>query len=136
MRAARQVVGSIGGSLALLGATVPSAAAQAHAAPTITAVTTNVNIGTYNGRCPAKLMFKATITAAAVLKGPVTYQWIHSDNTKSPKRTVRMTGTTVVVSENWQGGRSGEQMRLWRKLQVLTPNAITSDQADVAVLCH
>jgi hypothetical protein len=102
----------------------------------ITAVTANVNVGSYGGPCPAKLVFTGTITASAIPKGPVTYQWVRSDNTRSPKRTVTMTNTTVNVTDKWQGGRSGEHQRFWAKLQVLAPTAITSTQADVELLCH
>jgi hypothetical protein len=102
----------------------------------ITAVTTKVSIGVYGGACPAKLVFTGTITASAIPKGPVTYQWVRSDKSRSPKRTITMTSTTGTVTEKWQGGRSGEHQRLWEKLQVLTPTAITSTQADVELLCH
>ncbi len=136
MERRRQRIRLASGALAFLAVAVPPASAQAPAAPTVTAVTVNVNIGNYTARCPAKLVFKGTITVAALPKAPVTYQWIRSDNTKSAKRTIKMTATTAVVTENWQGGRSGEQMRLWQKLQILTPKAVTSDQADAIVLCR
>ncbi len=102
----------------------------------ITAVTTKVSVGVSGGTCPAKLIFTGTITASAVPKGPVTYQWVRSDNTRSPKRTITTTNTTATVTEKWQGGRSGEHQRMWEKLEILAPTAITSTQADAEVLCH
>ena len=102
----------------------------------ITAVTVQVNMGTYGGACPAKIIFTGTITASAIPKGPVTYQWVRSDKTRSPKRTIIMTSTTATVTEKWQGGRFGEHQRMWEKLEILAPTAITSTQGDAEVLCH
>jgi hypothetical protein len=129
------VLGCAGTTLA--GAARPLTA-QGSPAPAriITAVTTKVNIGAYGGACPAKLVFTGTITASAIPKGPVTYQWVRSDKTRSPTRTITMTSTTATVAEKWQGGRSGEHQRMWEKLEILTPTAITSTQTDVEVLCH
>lgn len=113
----------------------PPAPAPAPARVVITGVKANVDLSGYRGPCPAKLIFTATIIAATIPRGPVTYQWIRSDGVKGPKRSVKMTGATVLVTDTWQLGRPGEQMRVWKKLQVLTPNAVTSNQAESAILC-
>lgn len=105
-------------------------------APVVTAVTVGVDVGDYRGPCPARLTFTATIRAASVPKTPIVYQWIRSDGTKGPRRTTRMTDTTATVTDKWSVGRSGEQMRVWKKLQVLAPSRITSNQAAAAVLCN
>jgi hypothetical protein len=139
MRTAFHVAVSVGCSTLLVaGASRPLRAQGTPLAPShaVTAVTARVNIGNYNGPCPAKLVFTGTITTAMVPKVPITYQWIRSDKTKGPKRTIRMTGTTATVTDNWQLGRYGEMIRAWKKLQILAPTGITSNQADAVVLCH
>lgn len=139
MRAAFQVVSTIGRlAFLVVVALRPLGAQGAAPAPihTVTAVTAKVSIGSYSGPCPAKLVFTGTITTTAIPKVPITYQWIRSDNTKGPKRTLKMTATTATVTDPWQLGRSGEMMRVWQKLQILAPTGITSNQADAVVLCH
>jgi len=103
---------------------------------TVTAVTAKVNIVSYQGRCPAKLVFTGTITTETVPKVPITYQWVRSDGSKGQRRTVKMTSTTEIVTDTWQLGRAGEQMRVWKKLQILAPTGITSNQVDATVLCN
>jgi hypothetical protein len=122
-------------SFAVFARALPAQAPSAPA-PIVTAATTQVNIGIYGGPCPAKLVFTGTITTSVVPKVPITYQWVRSDNTRSPKHTISMTSTTATVTDKWQVGRSGEHQRLWEKLQVLTPTAVVSTQADAEILCH
>ena len=138
MRLPFPVVSSVGSVVMMIAAASRPVGAQGAAAPpaVVTSVVVKISTINYQGSCPAKLTFTGTINTTGVPRGPITYQWIRSDNAKSPKRTVTMTGTTVTVTEKWQVGRSGEHMRLWARLQVLAPTAITSNQADGEVLCH
>ena len=138
MRSAIGIVMLVGCAGSIVAGGSRPLAAQGPRAPAriITNVTTKVSIGVYGGACPAKLVFTGTITASAIPKGPVTYQWVRSDKTQSPKRTITMTSTTATVTDKWQGGRSGEHQRFWAKLEILAPTAITSTQADAELLCH
>lgn len=104
-------------------------------AKVVTGVSVSVDIGSYRAPCPAQLTFTGKITVLAVSKQPITYQWIRSDGVKSPKRSLVMTSTTAIVTDKWKVGRPGEQMRVWKKLQVLTPNSVLSSPAESAVLC-
>ena len=139
MPARCHVVLSLAGSLLVVaGAGRPlegqgTAPAPIHA---VIGVTANVSVGDYRGPCPAKLLFTGTITAAAIPKVPITYQWLRSDNTQGPKRTLKMTSATATVTTPWRLSRPGEMMRVWQKLQILAPTSITSNQADAAVLCN
>ena len=139
MYARRRIVLSLAGfGFAIAGARRPLEAQGKVAAPihTVIGVTANVSVGNYRGPCPAKLLFTGTITAAAIPKVPITYRWLRSDNTKGPKRTLKMTSATATVTTSWRLSRSGEMMRVWQKLQILAPTSITSNQADAAVLCN
>jgi hypothetical protein len=138
MRAGWQAVFVLGCGAVGVSARTRSLAAQASAAPVhaVTAVTARVSLINYSGPCPAKLVFTGTIATSGLLARSVSYQWLRSDNTKGPKRTVKVTGATMTVTDPRQIGRSGEQMRVWQKLEVLAPTKITSTQADAAILCH
>lgn len=139
MRAFRRALAPLGCSALLVAVALRPLGAQGTTLTpvrTVTAVTADVNIGNYSGPCPAKLVFTGTITTATIPKAPIMYQWIRSDKTTGPKRTIRMTSTTATVTDKWQLGRSGEMIRAWKKLQILAPTGITSNQADVVVLCH
>lgn len=138
MHAGWQAVLVLGCSAAAIAWTTRSLAAQATAAPVhaVTAVTARVSMINYSGPCPAKLVFTGTIATSGLLARSVTYQWVRSDNTKGPKRTLKVTGATMTVTTPWQIGRPGEQMRVWQKLEILAPTKLTSTQADAAILCH
>jgi len=139
MRAGWQAVFVLGCDAAAVAGAMRSLAAQATAATprhAVTAVTARVSMINYSGPCPAKLVFTGTIATSGLLAKSVTYQWLRSDNTKGPKRTITVTGATMTVAAPWQIGRSGEQMRVWQKLEILAPTKITSTQADAAILCH
>src|ERR1019366_2064044 len=97
--------GSLVASLAwcavlIVGAWYPLEAQAALPAPSrpVTSVTVTVNTYSYGGPCPAKLTFTGTITTDVVPTVPITYQWIRSDKTKGPRRTIRMTSTTATVT--------------------------------------
>ncbi len=106
------------------------------AKPVVTSVSAGVDLPSYQGPCPGKLTFAGTIITAVVPKTPVTYQWVRSDGVKGPKRTLTMTTTAAVVTDVWKVGTSGEMMRVWQELRILTPTVVKSNQASAAVLCR
>lgn len=123
-----------------IGTTLPAAAQgkTSDAPKIITAVSAAVDVPTYQGGpCPAKLNFTGTIVADKTPTVPITYQWVRSDTSaKSPVRTVTMTGKGALVTDTWSVGSSGEMMRVWNELRILSPNSIKSEKASAAVLCR
>jgi hypothetical protein len=130
----------LSGALTLLPALAGAAVAQGSAAPpvpkVVNSVTAAVDPASYQGPCPAKLNVTGTITMAKVPTEPIAYQWVRSDSTRSPKRTLTMTSNGAVVSDVWTVGESGQMMRLWVELHVFAPVEIKSKQATGAVLCR
>jgi len=124
----------------LTGGLLPLAAQgkAADAPKIISSVSAAVDVPSYQGGpCPAKLNFTGTIVADKTPTVPITYQWVHSDTSvKSPVRTLNMTGKGALVTTSWPVGSSGEMMRVWVELRVLTPNAIKSEKVYAAVLCR
>lgn len=118
------------------GATKPAPMLVTKEGPLVTAARVSVDLAAYQGPCPAKLRFTGTITASAPLKVPVSYQWVRSDGVKGRKRSIRMTGTTATVSDQWKLGASGQMMRPWSELHILSPNRLVSNQIGAQVLCR
>ena len=104
----------------------------------ITAVSAAVDVASYQGGpCPAKLNFTGTIVADKTPTVPVTYQWVRSDTgAKSPVRTLTMTSKGAIVTDTWAVGTSGEMMRVWNELRILSPNSMKSERVVAAVLCR
>ena len=122
----------LAGTAIAQGTTDPAAAAP----KIVNSVTAAIDPASYQGPCPAKLNVTGTITMAKVPKEPIMYQWVHSDSTKGPKRSLTMTSNGAVVTEVWSVGTSGQMMRLWAELHVFSPTEVKSRQATVAVLCR
>ena len=129
--------------ICLTGAAAPIAAQHGAAGASakrstllVTAARVVVDQAGYQGPCPAKLLLTATITAAAPLASPISYQWVRSDGTKGPKRSLRMAGTSGTVTDHWKLGVSGQMMRAWSELHILSPNRLVSNQATTSVLCR
>jgi hypothetical protein len=123
----------------IIGAVVSPLRAQDRNAPkVITAVSAAVDVASYQGGpCPAKFNFTGTIVADKTPTVPITYQWVRSDTSaKSPVRTLTMTSRAAVVTDTWAVGSSGEMMRIWNELRILSPNSIKSERATAAVLCR
>jgi hypothetical protein len=123
-----------------IGTLLPVAAQGKPAEPAkvITSVTATVNPPSYQGGpCPARFTFVGTIVADKTPTGPITYQWVHSDTSiKHPVRSLTMTGKGAIVMDSLSVGLSGEMMRVWAELRVLTPNPVTSAKVYAAVLCR
>ena len=121
-------------------ATAPLCAQAKHPSEpkVITAVSAAVDMPSYQGGpCPATLHFSGTIVADKTPTVPITYQWWRSDTTgQGPVRTITMTGKGVLVTDTWAVGKSGEMMRVWNELRILSPNAMKSERVNAAVLCR
>ena len=99
-------------------------------------VTVAIDPTSYQGPCPAKMTLIGTIVTSGIPKAPITYEWVHSDSTTSPKRTVTMTSNAAVVTDSWAFGMSGQMMRVSAKLHIIAPAEHMSKPATAAVLCR
>jgi hypothetical protein len=89
----------------------------------------------YIGKCPANLSFIATLH---VTRWPVdvSYQWERSDGTRTPRQHVEIRGARHAVTDLRRVGARGQRLRVWERLHVFEPNAITSRQARAVVTCR
>lgn len=98
----------------------------------VTGVTASVNPASFNGVCPRKFNFSATVT----VNGPVTvtYKWERSDGAIAPTRSITFVGAgSQTVTETWT--LSPSSYNGWQRLHVLTPNDTTSNQATFTLTC-
>jgi len=113
---------------------VPPATPTPTTAPfAVTGATAVVTPPIYVGLCSSipAFSFRGTITANA--DGVVTYQWDRSTGSStSPQTLVFMGAGSQTVTDAWTVGSNGSY---WGKLHVLTPNVMTSSQADFEVSC-
>jgi len=82
--------------------------------------------------CPTTFSFNGTITTNGA--GTVTYQWIRSDGTFGTIRTLSFAfaGTQNVASETWA---LNSNLSGWARVQVLSPNNLSSPQANFTLSC-
>lgn len=85
--------------------------------------------------CPQTFTFDGTITTNDA--GNVTYQWIRSDGASGPPQvlTFLSAGTQNVATETWTLGAPGFNTTGWARIQVTTPNSISSPQANFTLNC-
>ena len=97
----------------------------------VTSVTVSVNPPAISGPCPQTFTSSAVITVNG--PGTVTYQWERSDGVIEPVYSLAFTGAgsqTVAVPWLISASCSG-----WRRVHILTPNDITSNQASFTLTC-
>jgi hypothetical protein len=101
----------------------------------VTRVVTVVNPKTWNGRAPAHLTFTGTIFVANP-PVDVEYTWIRSDGAKGgvQRATIRSAGQGF--TDTWDVGAPKEKMRVWERLQVVSPNNASSNPAMATVNCR
>ncbi len=97
----------------------------------VTAVQATANPVSYGGSCPAVFDFSGQITANGA--GTVTYRWLRSDGATAPEQTLDFDSAgTKTVDTSWSLSAEGNH---WQRLQILSPNNITSNQAEFALEC-
>jgi hypothetical protein len=101
----------------------------------VTRVVTVVNPQSWNGRAPAHLMFTGTIYVANP-PVDVEYTWIRSDGARGgvQRATIRSAGQGF--RDTWDVGAPKEKMRVWERLQVISPNNASSNPAIATVNCR
>jgi hypothetical protein len=101
----------------------------------VTKVVTVVNPKAWNGPAPAHLKFTATVF---VNNPPVDieYTWVRSDGAKGPvlKATIRSAGQGFM--DTWDVGESKHKMKVWERLETLSPNKASSNPAIATVNCR
>jgi len=98
-------------------------------------VVTVVNPKTWNGRAPAHLVFTGTI----FVNNPpvdVEYTWVRSDGAKSGLQRVTITSAGQGFTDRWDVGAPKEKLRVWERLEVLSPNHASSNPAIATVNCR
>lgn len=99
---------------------------------TVLGVTASVTPTTYTGPCPGNFNFTANITANGA--GVVTYQWERKNSAPLATATVTFTGAgTQTVTNQWLSAPVGAG---WAQIHILTPNDITSSQANFTNNCQ
>jgi len=101
----------------------------------VTRVVTVVNPKVWNGRAPAHLTFTGTIFVANP-PVDVEYTWIRSDGAQGgvQRATIRSAGEGF--TDTWEVGAPKEKMKVWERLQVLSPNKASSNPAIATVNCR
>jgi len=98
-------------------------------------VVTVVNPKTWNGRAPAHLVFTGTI----FVNNPpvdVEYTWVRSDGAKSGVQRVTIASAGQGFTDTWDLGAPKERLRVWERLEVLSPNHASSNPAIATVNCR
>jgi hypothetical protein len=97
----------------------------------VTSVTANVDPPSFTGACPKRFDFSAVITVNG--PGTVTYTWERSDGASAPTESIDFAAAgSQTVTADWTVGTSGSR---WRRLRILTPNEMVSNQANFTLTC-
>jgi len=84
--------------------------------------------------CPIVYNFAGTITTSGA--ATVTYKWERSDGTSGQTQSITFgSAGTQAVSSSWTLGSHGFSYNGWERLHVLTPNDISSGQANFVLTC-
>jgi len=97
-------------------------------------VVTVVNPKTWNGRAPAHLVFTGTI----FVNNPpvdVEFTWVRSDGAKSGVQRVTIASAGQGFTDTWDVGAPREKMKVWERLEVVSPNHASSNPAVAVVNC-
>jgi hypothetical protein len=93
---------------------------------------TSVDSATWQGGCPHRFTFTATITANAA--GTATYQWERSDGSADPSKALMFTDAgSQTQTATWDVG-SGVNGG-WMRVRILGPNELLSNQSTFTLAC-
>ena len=98
-------------------------------------VVTVVNPKSWNGAAPAHLKFTGTI----FVNNPpveVEYTWIRSDGAKGGVQKVTISSAGQGFTDTWDVGAPHQKLRVWERLQVISPNNASSNPAIATVNCR
>jgi hypothetical protein len=90
----------------------------------------------YAGTCPVMIRFAGRISVAGG-GGIVSYKWIRNDGASAPVETLTFTGPgSQEVETTWYIGDAGMNYSGWQAIEVLDPQAATSDRAEFRIQCQ
>lgn len=122
----------------ILAACLASGAALAQ--PVVTSVSAGASPNRYDGFCPVRVTFSATIVVD--LPSKVTYRWERSDGAVGPSETVSISGRSsdvksATVSTSWELRHPpGNRFDAGQILHVMAPNDIKSKEAKIELTCR
>ncbi len=97
----------------------------------VTELQVSVSPTSHTGSCPQEFNFTGQITVIGT--GTVTYVWERSDGADvSEESLVFDSPGTKTVNTSWSLSADGER---WRRLRILSPNEVTSNQATFSLDC-
>lgn len=100
----------------------------------VTNVTVSVDQTQFTGKCPVRFTFTGQITTNGA--GTVDFQWERSDGATIAPQTLSFgSAGTQTVTATWDIS-SGVHTNLWMRIQILSPNSMTSNQATFSVTCQ
>jgi hypothetical protein len=89
----------------------------------------------YTGSCPVRITFSGRISVDG--SGSVSYQFLRSDGASAPIQTISFGGPgSQDISTTWDLGGAGEIYSGWESIQILDPQALTSNQATFNLQCQ
>jgi hypothetical protein len=100
----------------------------------VTKVVTVVNPKSWTGRAPAHLRFTGTIYVANP-PVDVEFTWIRSDGAQGGVQHATIRSAGQGFDDTWDVGASKQKMRVWERLQVISPNKASSNPAIATVNC-
>ncbi len=104
-------------------------------APPFTVTNVTASVSSPGGpACPIRYDFSATITVNGA--GTVTYRWERSDGATSQSASITFGGPgSQVVTTSWTLGAHGQTVNGWERVHILSPNDLTSNQANFVLTC-
>ena len=101
----------------------------------VTSVTATATPASYAGSCPTTLQFAGTIKLS---RHPATveYLWERSNGSRTPVKRIQVRSATQKVTDDWSIGGEPGTLKVWEKLTILSPNAISSATAKASVNCR
>lgn len=116
------------------------ASGAALAQPVVTSVTAGARPNRYDGFCPVRVTFTATIVVD--LPAKVTYRWERNDGAVGPTETVAISGRSSDVKSytattSWElRNPPGKSFRGSQTLHVTAPNDVKSNEAEIVLTCR
>jgi eukaryotic-like serine/threonine-protein kinase len=87
-----------------------------------------------NASCPATIKFSVAISANSA--GTATYQWEHSDGTKSSTRSIKFAGPESLEVTDTRPAVQGDKTPRTIAVRILSPNPLLSNQANYTLNCQ
>jgi hypothetical protein len=90
----------------------------------------------YVGACPVIITFSGRISVAGG-GGIVSYKWIRNDGASAPVETLTFAGPgSQDISTTWYLGDAGMTYSGWQAIEILDPEALTSERAEFKIQCE